>query len=116
MQNLSEDLQNKMALAASDPVAINESDANLSWLLKSVDYGRHCERKGLNDSNTSSLSNMEGGMMQGDQNITDKLIKIQRLFNLFVTTSPDKDVEFRNIVKDEVERLIRESLALSFNL
>jgi hypothetical protein len=53
MQSLSEDLQKKMALAASDVVAINESDANLSWLLKSVDYGRHCEKKGLNDSNTS---------------------------------------------------------------
>ncbi len=52
-----------MVLAASDAVAINESDANLSWLLKSVDYGRHCERKGLNDSNTSSLSNMDGGLM-----------------------------------------------------
>jgi hypothetical protein len=55
-------------------------------------------------------------MMQCDQNITDKLIKIQRLFNLFVTTSPEKDGQFRNIVKDEVDRLIRESLALSFNL
>ena len=116
MQSLSDDLQKKMALVASDAVAINESDANLSWLLQSVDYGRHCERKALNDSNTSSLSNMDGGMMQCDQNITDKLIKIQRLFNLFVSTSPEKDGQFRNIVKDEVDRLIRESLALSFNL
>lgn len=54
--------------------------------------------------------------MQGDQNITDKLIKIQRLFNIFVTTTPEKDGEFRTIVKDEVDRLLRESLALSFNL
>lgn len=53
---------------------------------------------------------------QNDTNITDKLIKIQRLFNLFVTTSPEKDSEFRIIVKEEVDRLLKESLALSFNL
>lgn len=63
MQSLSDDLSKKMALVTSDPVAINESDANLSWLLKSVDYGRHCERRGLNDS---SISNMDGGVMQGE--------------------------------------------------
>ncbi len=59
---------------------------------------------------------MDGGVYQGDQNITDKLIKIQRLFNIFVTTTPEKDGEFRTIVKDEVDRLLRESLAMSFNL
>lgn len=55
-QSLTEDLQKKMALVSIDAAPINDNDANLSWLLQSVDYGRHCERKALNESNTSSIS------------------------------------------------------------
>jgi hypothetical protein len=80
-----------------------------------VEYGRYRERKlksntQFNDSATSS--NYEP---IENQTITDKLIKIMKLFNVFASTT-DEDQAFRSIMKSEIDNLLKDSLTMSFHL
>lgn len=87
-----------------------QSDESLSWLLSSVDYGKHKDKKlfMLQATAANDESKISEHSMQKEASLPQILKKLQKLFGFYCAN--DDDIELKSILKDEIDRLFKDSI------
>ncbi|CDW86009.1 UNKNOWN [Stylonychia lemnae] len=85
-----------------------QSDETLSWLLSSVDYGKFKKDKikSILKHHNNSVTQNSIFENQNNNNLLETIDKIEKLFNFF---SSNDDLELKSILKEEIDRLLRDA-------